>query len=99
MASIVIGGEPVEGRLDTFFLLEKAWPHVKAVEAASQTGEQMDAIGAMIAVIAVEEGRPDLVDPVAIKKKLRRSEIAGLLPFFNELLSDSGAASTGSGAV
>ena len=98
MASIVIGGEQAQGHLDTFYLLERAWPHIKAVEEASQAGEQMAAMGEMIAVVAVAvaEARPDLADPTAIKKKLRKSEIAGLGPGSTHLLRDAGATGDGS---
>ena len=87
MAKVIIGGQPVEGNLDTFERLERAWPHIEAVQTAFDGQAFMQAMSAMVEVVAVATDR----DPVELKHTLKTSEFQGLRPFFNDLLVQSGA--------
>lgn len=93
MAKVIIGGQPVEGHLDTFDRLERAWPHIEAVQAAFEGQAFMQAMSAMVEVIAVATDR----DPAELKRTLKTSEFQGLRPFFNDLLVQSGAYQPGEG--
>ena len=101
MASIIIGGVSVDVRLENYAKLKRAWHFVEAAQGASDFVGGMDAIIGVIAVGSLPKPPQDddrsydvrlaaRIDELS--EALTGSEIAGLRPFMNQLLIESGMA-------
>jgi hypothetical protein len=89
MAHVIIGGRTIEVALPNFKVLKAAWRHIAAVQESADPMDGVDAIVGLIAVGAV--GQALTVDE--IEEALTPTEMAGLRPFVNQLMIETGLAS------
>jgi len=88
MAKVIIGGAPIEVALPNFRALKAAWKHIAVVQTEPDPMAGVEAILGVVSVGAVG-------DPVSLgelEDRLRPSELAGLRPFINSLLIETGLA-------
>jgi len=89
MASVIIGGEPIEVALPNFKTLKAAWSHIAIVQTDTDPVRGVEAILGVVSVGAV--GQTLSIDD--LEERLRPSELAGLRPFLNTLLVECGLSS------
>ena len=88
MASVIIGGMPIEVALPNFKTLKAAWSHIAIVQTDADPVRGVEAILGVVSVGAV--GQTPSIDD--LEERLRPSELAGLRPFLNTLLVECGLA-------
>jgi len=99
MTAIVIGGASVEVHLENYAKLKRAWRFIEAAQGATDFVGGMDAIVGVIAVGSLPKPAADDPRPYDVRLAVRideltdaltGAEIAGLRPFMNDLLIESG---------
>jgi hypothetical protein len=91
MAKVIIGGAPIEVSLPNFKTLKAAWRHIAAVQGEADPMAGVEAILGVISVGAV--GQSLTVE--TLEERLTPAEMAGLRPFMNALMIETGLASAG----
>ena len=89
MASVTIGGSPIEVALPNFKTLKAAWSHIAIVQTDTDPVRGVEAILGVVSVGAVGQS----LSVEDLEERLRPSELAGLRPFLNALLVECGLAS------
>lgn len=88
MAQIIVGGETIEVALPNFKTLKAAWKYIAAVQGEADPMAGIEAILGLISVGAI--GQDLTVE--ALEERLTPREMAGLRPFMNALMIETGLA-------
>jgi hypothetical protein len=90
MAQVTIGGAAIEVDLPNFKALKAAWRYIAAIQEQTDPMAAVDAILGVIAVGAV--GQTLTVEE--LEQSLTPREMAGLRPFINALMIETGLAAS-----
>lgn len=89
MASVIIGGRPIEVALPNFKALKAAWRYIAAVQGESDPMAGIEAILGVISVGAVGQS----LTLAELEEQLTPAEMAALRPFITDLMVEVGLAS------
>jgi hypothetical protein len=86
MAKVTIGGAAIEVALPNFKTLKAAWRYIAEIQDQTDPMAGVDAILGVIAVGAVDQS----LTVEELEQRLTPREMAGLRPFINALMIESG---------